>query len=65
MSEIAAELGEAPAPIAYHLRVLVRLGALKARARSRPAPALFRWSPEAHWARKMLDEIDAHGSENG
>jgi predicted ArsR family transcriptional regulator len=55
-AEIAAELSEAPDKILYHLRVLLRREALKATARGRPAPALFRWSPQAQWARKMLSE---------
>jgi DNA-binding transcriptional ArsR family regulator len=54
--EIAAELGEALGRIAYHLRVLVRREALKVVARRRPAPASYRWSPQAQWARKMLGE---------
>jgi DNA-binding transcriptional ArsR family regulator len=55
--EIAAELGEAPGRISYHLRVLVRRDALKAAARGQ-APALYRLSPQAHWARKMLGDYD-------
>jgi DNA-binding transcriptional ArsR family regulator len=54
--EIAAELDEALARVSYHLRVLVRRRALQAMAMGPPAPARFRWSPHAHWARKMLDE---------
>ena len=59
--EIAAELDRPPGRVAYHLRVLVRRDALKATARGRPAPALYRFSPQAQWARKMLDE---YGSED-
>jgi DNA-binding transcriptional ArsR family regulator len=58
-AEIAAELGEAPGRIAYHLRVLLRRRALRAVARGRSLPALYRRSPQAHWARKMLGEYDA------
>lgn len=54
--QIASELNEALDKILYHLRVLLRREALKATSRGRPAPALYRWSPEAHWARKMLSE---------
>jgi DNA-binding transcriptional ArsR family regulator len=59
-SEVAAELDEPLGRISYHLRVLIRRGALKAVARG-PAPALYSWSPQAHWVRKMLDE---YGSED-
>jgi|SRR5881394_656116 len=54
--QIASELNEALDKILYHLRVLLRREALKATSRGRPAPALYRWSPEAQWARKMLSE---------
>ena len=57
-AEIAAELDETLGRVAYHLRVLIRRDALKAKARRRPAPALYRWAPEAQWARKMLGEDD-------
>ncbi|HEX6687917.1 MAG TPA: helix-turn-helix domain-containing protein [Solirubrobacterales bacterium] len=54
--EIAIELNETLNKILYHLRVLLRREALKATARGRPAPALYRWSPQAQWAREMLSE---------
>jgi DNA-binding transcriptional ArsR family regulator len=63
--EIAAELDEAPGRIAYHVRVLVRRRALKVVPKRRPAPARYRWSPDAGWARKMLGEIGELGSDGG
>src|SRR3954447_12250226 len=54
--QIASELDEAPEKILYHLRVLLRREALKAASRGRSAPALYRWSPQARWTRKMLSE---------
>jgi DNA-binding transcriptional ArsR family regulator len=63
--ELAAELGEAPSRIAYHLRVLVKRDALRVAPRCRPASAVYRWSPGADWARKMLDETDAHSADDG
>jgi DNA-binding transcriptional ArsR family regulator len=56
--EIAAELGEDLGRISYHLRVLVKREVLKVIARRRPAPARYRWSPEARWAREVLGEDD-------
>lgn len=53
--EISAMLHVPPAKIAYHLRVLVRCGALKAVGQ---APPRFTWSPQATWLRKMLEELD-------
>lgn len=58
-AEIAAELEEAPATIAYHLRLLFRRQVLKAVPSGRPSPPVYRWSPEAGWARKLLGEDDA------
>jgi len=55
--EIAAALDERRARIAYHLRVLVGRDALKAAARGR-SRALYRWAPDARWARKLLEEDD-------
>jgi DNA-binding transcriptional ArsR family regulator len=55
--EIAAELGEAPGRIAYHLRVLTRRRALRGIAKDLPAPPYFRLAPQALWARKMLAEL--------
>lgn len=60
---IAVELDQPLGRIAYHLRVLRRRGALRAFAQGPAAPALYRWSPQAHWARKMLAEIDQQASE--
>ncbi len=65
VAEIAAELEEPPGRIAYHLRVLARRDALQVVPKCRPAPPLYRWSPDAGWARKMLGEIDEQGSEGG
>lgn len=63
-SEIAADLDEAPGKIAYHLRILVRRQVLKVVPRCRPAPPLYRWAPDADWARKMLGELDDLGPED-
>jgi DNA-binding transcriptional ArsR family regulator len=65
VGEIAAALDRAPGEIAYHLRVLVRRRALKVVPKCRPVSPHYRWSPDAEWARKMLDEIDEHSSEGG
>jgi DNA-binding transcriptional ArsR family regulator len=62
VGEIATELDEAPGRVAYHLRVLTRRNALKVVPKRRPAPPLYRWSPDAEWARKMLGELDDLGS---
>jgi len=59
-NEIAAELDEDPGKVLYHLRVLLRHRALRAKARGRAAPALYRWA-RAQWAQKMLSE----GGESG
>jgi hypothetical protein len=61
---IAAEVGQPRARIAYHLRILIRRNALKARSGSGSGPPLYRWAPRAHWARKMLEEIDARSAED-
>ena len=53
--EIAAALVGDRGRIAHHLRVLVRRGVLQGVARGR-APALYRWSPRADWARKLLEK---------
>lgn len=55
-AEIAAELDEAPARVAYHLRLLFRRGVLRAVPPGRPSAPVFRWSPDARWARKLLGE---------
>jgi predicted ArsR family transcriptional regulator len=54
--EIAVELDEGLERILYHLHVLLRREALRATAQGRPAGALYRWSPQARWARKMLSQ---------
>ena len=61
--EIAAELGEAPGRVAYHLRVLTKRRALKGIAKDSPAPPCFRLAPQALWARKMLAELRKQNSE--
>lgn len=63
VADIAAELGHSLGRIGYHLRVLKRREALKARSGSGADRPLYRWAPGAHWARKMLDEIDARSAE--
>jgi len=57
-AEIAAELKEAPARIAFHLRQLFRRGVLKAVPSGSPSPPVYCWSQEAEWARKLLGEDD-------
>ena len=57
-AEIAAELDREIGRIAYHLRLLVRRDVLKVVPKCRPTPPLYRWSPQAEWARKMLGEND-------
>lgn len=56
--EIAAAVGGDRGRIGYHLRVLVRRGVLQGVARGPAAPALYRWSPQADWARKMLGKSE-------
>jgi DNA-binding transcriptional ArsR family regulator len=58
VDEIAAELDQSPARVAAHVRVLVRRGVLKIEPRTKPNRPRYRWSPDADWARKLLDEID-------
>ena len=53
--EIAAALEGDRGQIGYHLRVLVRRGVLQGVARGK-APPLYRWSPRADWARKLLEK---------
>jgi DNA-binding transcriptional ArsR family regulator len=57
-AEIAGRLKEPHDRIAYHLRVLFRRRVLEAVPRCRPHPALYRFSPQAEWAREMLVEED-------
>jgi DNA-binding transcriptional ArsR family regulator len=57
-TEIAAELEQAQATVAYHLRLLFRRGVLKAVPSGRPSPPVYRWSQQAGWARKLLGEGD-------
>lgn len=54
--EIAADLGETPARIAYHLRELARHRAVRVIPRERQAPIRYRWSLEDRCAREILDE---------
>ena len=63
--EIAAAFAQAPGQIGYHLRVLVRGGALKALAGSPTRPIRYRWAPQARWTRKMLDAIERGDTEDG
>jgi DNA-binding transcriptional ArsR family regulator len=63
VGEISAELEEAPAKVAYHVRLLARRNALKVVPRCRPAQPRYRWSANAGWALKMLGEIDELGAE--
>jgi DNA-binding transcriptional ArsR family regulator len=51
---LAADLDEAPARIAYHLRVLTRHRVLKVVPRRNPNPPLYRFAAEAPWIREML-----------
>jgi len=57
-AELAAELKAPPARVAYHLRVLFRGGVLKAVPSGHPSPPVYRWSPQAGWARKLLGDDD-------
>jgi len=65
IAKIAAEIDQPPARVAEHIRILVRQNALKVVPRTKPNPPLYCWSPEAEWARKMLDEIDEQDAEDG
>lgn len=56
--QIANKLDEDQRRLSYHLRVLVRHRALKAKARGPASSAQYRWSPHADWARKMLGKDD-------
>jgi DNA-binding transcriptional ArsR family regulator len=64
LAGIAADLKEPRGTVAYHLSVLVARGALGIVPRQKAAPVLYRWSSDAEWARKMLDEIDARSAED-
>jgi DNA-binding transcriptional ArsR family regulator len=57
-AEIAAELEQAQARVAYHLGLLFRCEVLEAVPSGHPSPPVFRWSPQAEWARKLLGEDD-------
>lgn len=57
-AELSAALGQPPARVRYHLRVLVRRRVLKVVPKRRPTPPRYRWSKEARWAREMLLEGD-------
>jgi DNA-binding transcriptional ArsR family regulator len=57
-SEIAQELDETLASVAYHVRVLTECGALKQARKQKVRGAtqhFYSWSLEADWARAMLD----------
>jgi Helix-turn-helix domain len=62
--DISTELGQPLGRIGYHLRVLMRRRALKARSGCGGRRPLYRWAPRAHWARKLLDEMDARNAED-
>jgi DNA-binding transcriptional ArsR family regulator len=63
-AEIAAELAEAPARIAHHLRVLRRHGALRGVAKDPPAPPYYCLAPRTLWVRKMLAELREQDGED-
>jgi DNA-binding transcriptional ArsR family regulator len=65
VDRIAAELDQPPGRIAGHVGILVSRGVLAVVPRTRPNPPVYRWSPGAEWARKMLDEIDEQDAEEG
>lgn len=54
-NEIAGELSEPPEKVLYHLRVLLKRKALRAKARGGSAPVLYRWT-RAQWTRELLSE---------
>jgi DNA-binding transcriptional ArsR family regulator len=54
--QIAADLGETPARVAYHLRTLVRHDAVRVVTGERQAPIRYRSSLEDPCARELLDE---------
>jgi DNA-binding transcriptional ArsR family regulator len=58
VEELAGELGQPPAGVAAHVRVLVRCEVLRIEPRTKPNRPRYRWSPDADWARKLLDELD-------
>jgi|GEM_PF-2930247 len=64
VSEVASELDSKPGAISYHVRVLLRRGALRALARGPSVPALYSWPPEADWVRKMLGEGGEFGGQD-
>jgi predicted ArsR family transcriptional regulator len=64
VADISTELGQPLGRIGYHLRVLIRRRALRARSGCGAGRPLYRWAPQAHWARKMLDEIDARNAKD-
>lgn len=58
VEEIAAELEQPQAKVAAHVRALVRHRVLKIEPRTKPNRPRYRWSPDADWARKLLEEDD-------
>lgn len=54
--ELAAELELSPGLVGYHLRVLARNDVIGIVADRGHSPPVYRWSPRAQWARKMLGE---------
>lgn len=65
--ELAEELGETLASVAYHVRVLTECGALKPTRKRKVRGAtqhFYSWSLEAEWARAML-EADGEESSGG
>lgn len=64
LEEIAAGLDQPPARVAAHVRILVRCGALKVEPRIKPNRPRYRWSPDADWARKLLDEFDKRDADD-
>jgi DNA-binding transcriptional ArsR family regulator len=58
VEELAGVLEQSPARVAAHVRVLVRCEALRIEPRTKPNRPRYRWSLDADWARKLLDEMD-------
>lgn len=59
--EIAGEIEETLGRVGYHLRVLTRLGVLRAVPKVNPTPPHYRWSTQAQWAREALGEEEREG----
>ena len=62
--EMTGELDSELGIISYHVRVLLRRGALKGVARGPSVPALYSWPPDADWVRKMLGEGGEFGDQD-